>query len=348
MNHKSNIHSRTGAMLLLVAAAFALLLNPPALSAQEFLASQIIQANFTQLAVFSTNQSETPPCMLAYEQGNGAVQMFLINHSPSIPVSSTGFALTISGPGVTGLTSIVPFSIFTSSGSTPFYFAYNSATGVIYTNQVDPACKNSWTVSQTVVPAGLTHLMPFNFGGNPYLMAYNKAQAGVEFYQVGAGGVGLTALNSDSQGALAAGFTSVQPFTINNSPCFLAYDTTNGAVEFDQIVFVIGSGFQHNKTFISTWPAGITQVVTSPIDLQLLRYNAATGAVDFDSINSTGTQFVQGKSESWAPGVTLIAPFYFEESDDGSGSGIRIPGFVPYFAKQAGSVPAGEAQVWLF
>lgn len=334
-------------MLALLTALAVMLLNPLGLSAEEELVGSNVGANFAQLTAVSIQSQFTTPCLLAYNQPTGIIQISTINHAGGnngIPITSNGFTPMADVFESENFTHLVSFY----GMGAPYYLLYDASTGDAHIGQVSVNCDTSLlTLGTGKLPAHLTHLMPFSFEGSPYLMTYNSAFEGVQFYQLGSDGKSITKIGDDSSGVpLAAGFSSLMPFSVNGSPYFLAYNSTFGTVEFDSFAFVIGQGFVHGQTYTHTWLPGMTHFFTSPTNAQFICYSATTGGVDFDTISPSGPGFVPNQKLHWSPGVSQFAAFYFTGSS--GGVPIAFPGFVPYFEQSVGSVKAGTAQVWLF
>ncbi|WP_263374555.1 hypothetical protein [Granulicella aggregans] len=111
--------------------------------------------------------------------------------------------------------------------------AYNSATGDISFANVSP--RGVVTVWQRAWIKGFTHLMPFNMDSQNYLLTYSSVTGAVQYSPIAANLPGPPSSPGDWSGPWGPGFTNFMPFTIQNEPHFLAYNTSTGLVHLDRI-----------------------------------------------------------------------------------------------------------------
>lgn len=109
-------------------------------------------------------------------------------------------------------------------------------------------------------------------------------------------------------GSWGAGWTTLMPFTLNGAACQLAYNSTTGAVHFDQF-FANANGA--NTVWSHTWGAGFTDFIPYYINgaPQFIAYNRVDGQAHFDAFPANLQGPIIRAIRAWPTGLTSIVPF---------------------------------------
>jgi hypothetical protein len=109
-------------------------------------------------------------------------------------------------------------------------------------------------------------------------------------------------------GTWGSGWTTLMPFTSGGAACQLAYNSTTGAVHFDQF-FANSNGA--STVWSHTWAAGFTHFVPFYIDGEprFIAYNRATGEVHFDAFPSNLQGPIIKAIRTWPTGIGSLVPF---------------------------------------
>jgi hypothetical protein len=158
---------------------------------------------------------------------------------------------------------------------------------------------------------GWTHLMPFILGGRPHFIAYNATTGEVHFDRLHKPPDGLyeiTGYDTLMKSTWGTGWSQLMPFTLNNKPHFIAYNSATGEVHFDRINDD-GKGFA--ILVKSTWGTGWSQLMPFTLNNKphFIAYNSATGEVHFDRINDDGKGFAILMKGTLGTGWSQLMPF---------------------------------------
>lgn len=154
--------------------------------------------------------------------------------------------------------------------------------------------------------AGWTHLMPFDGGGQYYLLAYNSNTGDVHFDK-------FTAAGSQTvwSGKWGQGWTSFAPFTWKNEPHLIAYNRNTGVVHFDHVRPDLKGSY---TVWSGVWAKGFTHLSPFVIggEPHFIAYNSDSGLVHFDRIGSDLHGSFTRFEYTWAAGWSTFMPFILE------------------------------------
>jgi len=233
------------------------------------------------------------PGVLSYSAATGIATSMRIADDGT-PVESARFAWR---PGWTHLVSA-------TGPAGPILVAYDAEGGTAAVAGADTVAGIGGLAEQRL-PAGITHIIPLARAGASELLLYHGATGEVEWAHIEGRQIQIR-----PGPRWRAGWTQIMPFSADQTPRFLAYDTRSGALTYYRVEAGGDTTITHSGSWTEGWTAFLSIIVRG--QPHFIGYKAGTGRFAVDQVNANGDDVILLESTR-SPGRTHFVAFTLKD-----------------------------------